>query len=200
MGTGKRFINHYKNGYMPWHHENADFNLVNMVEKWPVHPCRVLEIGCGTGTDAIWLAQNDFDVTAADVSDIAIKMASERAEKAGVKIKFHNIDFWTEGLDEGKFDFVFDRGYFHSHKTDKKRKKFASKVARQLKSGGLWLSLVGSCDSPPRTSGPPMHSATEIVKGVEPYFEILQLKASRFGSDMKVPAKNWVCMFKKRDA
>jgi glutamyl/glutaminyl-tRNA synthetase len=147
-----------------------------------------------------FLREAGFEVTAADVSDIAISMASERAEKAGVKINFHNTDFWTEGLDEGEFDFVFDRGYFHSHKTDKKRKKFASKVFRQLKAGGLWLSLVGSCDSPPRASGPPMHSATEIVKGVEPYFEILMLKASRFGSDMKEPAKNWVCMMRKRDA
>lgn len=185
---------------MPWHHKDPDFNLVETVRNWPVSPCRLLEIGCGTGTDAIWLAKQGFEVTAADVSDIAIQMASERAQEAGVVIHFLNIDFWQDGLDTGKFDFVFDRGYFHSHKTGKKRKKFAGKVARQLKPGGLWLSLIGSCDSPPRSSGPPMHSATEIVKGVEPYFEILMLKASRFGSDMKEPAKNWVCMMKKRDA
>ena len=200
MKTSKRFINHYKNGYMPWHHEKVDYNLVRMVEKWPVPIGKVLELGCGTGTDAIWLAEKGFDVTAVDVSDIAIGIAKESAKKAGVTCNLLTVDFVRDGLDYGEFDFIFDRGYFHSYKTGPKRKIFARKVMAQLKSKGLWLSLIGSCDSPPRDEGPPMHSAKEIVTAVEPYFEILILKASRFGSDMKEPAKNWVCLMQKRDS
>lgn len=198
MGTGKRFINYYKNGFMPWVHEKPDYNLVRMVEKWPIPACKALELGCGTGTDAIWLAEKGFEVKALDVSDIAIKIADENAKKANLKCNFLSMDFWKENPELGEFDFVFDRGYFHSHKTSPKRRLFAKKVAAQLKPQGLWLSLVGSCDSPPRDEGPPMHSAKEIVTGVEPYFEILLLKASRFGSDHKEPAKNWVCLMKKR--
>ena len=70
---------------MPWHHEKPDYNLVRMVEKWPVPVGKVLELGCGTGTDAIWLAKNGFEVTAVDVSDIAISIAEKSAKKSGVK-------------------------------------------------------------------------------------------------------------------
>ncbi len=183
---------------MPWAHEKPDFNLIEMVKDWPVPVSKALELGCGTGTDAIWLAENGFDVTAIDVSDIAIKLARERAEKAKVHCHFVTMDFEKESPEDTPFDFVFDRGHFHSYKTHKRRKIFTRRVAEQLTSNGLWLSLIGSCDSPPRNGGPPMHSAGEIVRGVEPYFEILLLKASKFGSDMKQPAKNWVCLMKRR--
>lgn len=198
MGTSKKFINHYRNGYMPWTHEEVDFNFADMVRDWPINPCRALELGCGTGTDAIWFAQNGFDVTAVDVSDIAIGIARENANKHNVECNFIVADFWKDGLDQGNFDLVFDRGYFHSYKTGKKRHKMAKLVTGQLNAGGLWLSLIGSCDSPPRTGGPPMHSAKEIISGVEPFFEILVMKSSRFGSEKENPAKNWVVLMKKR--
>ena len=75
MGIKKRFAEYYEQGYMPWVHKNPDFNLVEMVEKWPIKPCKTLEMGCGTGIDAIWLASQNFDVTACDISEKAIEMA-----------------------------------------------------------------------------------------------------------------------------
>ena len=58
----------------------VDFNLEEIVEIWPIEPCKTLEIGCGTGTDAIWLAEQGFDVTACDHSEIAIGLAKEKLE------------------------------------------------------------------------------------------------------------------------
>jgi len=115
MKTSKRFIEHYKKGYMPWVHQNPDFNLVEMVESHPIKSCKALELGCGTGTDAIWLAKNGFDVSAVDVSEIAIKMAQEGAQKANLDCNFSILNFWDDKPPSSPFDFVFDRGYFHSY-------------------------------------------------------------------------------------
>ena len=184
---------------MPWVHSKPDFNLVETVKDWKINPCKTLEVGCGTGTDAIWLAEQGFQVIAIDVSPLAIEMAKENASKSGVTCQFMVIDFLTDRLENESFDFIFDRGYFHSFKTQHRRRKIVKKMADYLSGGGLWLSLIGSCDSPPRQTGPPMRSAKNIVNAVEPYFEIQFIHTSIFGSDRENPEKNWVCLMKKRE-
>ncbi len=198
MTIKKRFTKHYQKGFMPWAHYKADHNLVEVVESWPVKSCKVLEPGCGTGTDAIWLAQAGFDVTACDVVEIPLNIGRENAEKAKVSVQFLQLDFLNQNIDNAPFDFVFDRGYFHSYRTIGKRKRLAKKVASVLTDGGLWLTLVGSCDSPPRQTGPPMRSAKNITDAVEKYFEIQFLKTGFFGGKHKNGAKLWVCLMKKR--
>jgi len=200
MKTKTRFENHYSEGYMPWDHGKPDFNLVDMVKNWPVKPCRALEIGCGTGTDSIWLAKQGFEVTALDAVEIPIELANKKAKEAGVNCMFIVKDFFEEEIPNGPFNFIFDRGFFHSFRDKKSRKKFSRIVSENLAESGLWLSLIGSSDSPPREQGPPMQSAKNIVKAVEDFFEIKLLKSSVFGSESKVPANIWVGLFQKRNS
>ena len=199
MKAKKRFENHYTEGYMPWDHKKPDFNLVEMVTSWPVKPCKALEIGCGTGTDSIWLAQQGFEVTALDAIEIPVSLAKEKARKAEVECSFFVKDFFNDEIPNGPFNFIFDRGFFHSFRKKKQRKTFARIVSENLSEQGLWLSLIGSCDSPPRDSGPPMQSAKNIVHAVEKYFEIKLLKCSVFGSESETPANIWVGLFQKRE-
>ena len=196
--TKHRFQNHYKEGFTPWVHSKPDFNLVDMVKNWPVLPCKTLELGCGTGTDAIWLAKQGFDVTAFDAVEIPIKTAQDQATKENVTANFLVKEFMKDEIPGGPFDFAFDRGYFHSYKSHVKRKKVAKTISELLSGHGIWLTLMGSCDSPPRDEGPPMRSAKDIVAAVEPYFEIKLLKTSIFGSESEEPANIWVGIFKKR--
>lgn len=198
MKTKERFIEHYKNGYMPWAHNEVDYNLVEIVELYPIEPCKTLEIGCGTGTDAIWLAEQGFDVTACDASEIAIGLAKEKLDKKDVKCNFLVLDFLTEKIENKPFELVFDRGFFHSFDSEKKRKKFAKRVASNLANNGLWLTLVGSKDRPKTDSGPPRRSALDIIAAAEPFFKILSLNASYFGNEQPDPAQNWVCLMQKR--
>lgn len=198
MDTKTRFANHYEQGFMPWAHGKPDFNLVDMVENLPVKPCKTLEIGCGTGTDAIWLAKQGFEVTAVDAVEIPINLAKEQVKKEGVNCTFLVKDFLNEDIPGGPFHFVFDRGYFHSYKTNKSRKKLTRIIYDNLAEDGLWITLAGSSDSPVRETGPPMLSAKNIVDAVEGFFEIRLLKSSVFGSESKVPANIWVGVMKKR--
>lgn len=55
----------------------------------------------------------------------------------------------------GPFHFVFDRGCFHVFDEAGEREQFAAQVAAVLAPGGLWLSLIGSTEGPPREVGPP---------------------------------------------
>jgi SAM-dependent methyltransferase len=51
-------------------------------------PGRALDVGCGEGADAIWLAQRGWTVTAIDISDIAVGRAREAAERVGVAVEW----------------------------------------------------------------------------------------------------------------
>jgi 2-polyprenyl-3-methyl-5-hydroxy-6-metoxy-1,4-benzoquinol methylase len=56
-------------------------------------PKRVLELGCGPGRNAIYMAKKGCEVDALDISENAIDWAKERAIEEGVKINFHCISF-----------------------------------------------------------------------------------------------------------
>ena len=199
MSDQERWEERYRTGSTPWDIGRPDFNLTEMVTEKPIRNCKALEIGCGTGSNAVWLAQQNFSVTATDVSDIAIQKAKERASDAGVKCVFLVSDFLNDEIPGAPFGFVFDRGCFHSFDSDEERKQLAENVAFHLEKEGLWLSLVGSTDGPPREVGPPQRSARDIVIAVEPYFEILSLSSSHFDSESLEPPRAWVCLMRKRE-
>jgi SAM-dependent methyltransferase len=71
-----------------------------------LHPGRALEVGCGEGADAIWLAQQGWEVTALDVSQTALDKAAAHAAQAGVAIAWQQVDLdgWTGK--PGAFDLV----------------------------------------------------------------------------------------------
>jgi len=52
----------YKSGDIPWDAGRPDFNLIEVVTQKPVPICKALDVGCGTGDNSIWLAQNHFQV------------------------------------------------------------------------------------------------------------------------------------------
>lgn len=199
MQKKQKFIKHYQDGFMPWAHEQPDFNLVEMVDNWPIKPCSTLEPGCGTGTDSIWLSQQGFKTTAFDGSPIAIDIAQKNGMKQNAKVDFRVVDFLTENLAPSKYEFVFDRGFFHCFYLLKERREIAKRVSRVLKKDGLWLSLIGNADGVKTDPGPPLHSAEQIVKSVEPFFKILSIRASHFGNEEENPARIWVCLMRKRN-
>jgi 2-polyprenyl-3-methyl-5-hydroxy-6-metoxy-1,4-benzoquinol methylase len=66
-----------------------------------------LDIGCGTGDNAIWLSQKNFHVLGIDASEIAIEKAKEKALKANVKCTFIVIDILTSHVEGAPFGFAF---------------------------------------------------------------------------------------------
>jgi len=179
---------------LPWDTGVPDPMLVEMIESGAIAPCRTLEVGCGTGTNAIYLAQHGFEVVGVDISPIAVEHART---KANGRCRFETVDFLNEPPPGGPFHFVFDRGCFHTFDEDDERARFAENVAAALDVGGVWLSLIGSTEGPPREAGPPRRNAREIMQAIEPSLEILQLSSREFGVCGE-HLKAWLCLSHKR--
>jgi methyl halide transferase len=182
---------------LPWDTGVPDPLLVEMVESRVIRPAPTLEIGCGTGTNAIFLAaQHGFDVLGVDISPAAIDTARAKAQG---QCRFEVGDFLTAAPSGGPFQFVFDRGCFHIFDRARDRARFAQQVAAALDAGGMWLSLVGSTEGPPRDQGPPRRSARDVMNGIEPSLEIVQLRSAEF-SVVEEHLKAWLCLSRKRAA
>src|SRR5687767_12686946 len=123
----------YAGGELPWDTGVPDENLIEVARH--IAPGRALEIGCGTGTNALWLSQQGFQVVAIDLAPLAI----ERARAKAPSVRFEVRDFLAEPP-AGPFDFVFDRGCFHVFDGAAERERFAANVAALLSPGGRWLS------------------------------------------------------------
>jgi SAM-dependent methyltransferase len=156
----------------PWDIGTPDPMLVAMIGSHTIEPGRTLEVGCGTGTNAIYLAEHGFDVVGVDVAPVAIENARGKAHG---RCRFETVDFLNESPPGGPFQFVFDRGCFHTFDNDQERARFAQNVANVLVVGGMWLSLIGSTEGAARDVGPPRRSAREAMNAIEPALEILEL-------------------------
>lgn len=185
----------YEQTNVPWDTGVPDPHLVEFIQASSVTPRRVLEIGCGTGTNAIWLASRGCEVVGIDVSPRAIAQAE--AKVRGEPICFLVRDFFDASL-EGSFDFVFDRGVLHLYDDLPARAKFVGRVAELLSPTGVWLSIVGSTEGPPRDHGPPRRSALDLVAAVEPVLELAELRSTEFHANIPTPAAAWLLKARHR--
>ena len=69
-------------------------------------PGRVLDVGCGEGADAVWLARAGWDVTALEVSGVALARAAGHARDAGVAVRWVHAGLAEAALAPGSFDLV----------------------------------------------------------------------------------------------
>ncbi len=93
----------------PWD-IGAREELVSLVESGRVKPCRAIDLGCGTGANAVYLAQHGFDVTGVDYAQAAIEKARVRARDSGVQVSFVVDDLTNLRHIAGTFDFLLDYG------------------------------------------------------------------------------------------
>lgn len=93
-----------------WHRDEPPALLRKAVESLDGRAL-ALDIGCGTGVNAVFMAQRGLDVTALDYVPEALSFASARAERCGVKIEFICADV-TKFETVDKFDLILDSGCF----------------------------------------------------------------------------------------
>jgi SAM-dependent methyltransferase len=84
--------------------------LVELVQDGALMPCRAIDLGCGTGANAIFLAQHGFEVTGVDFATAAIEKANRAAADAGVSVHFVLDDLTDLRHTQGPFDFLLDYG------------------------------------------------------------------------------------------
>ncbi|WP_277935279.1 methyltransferase domain-containing protein [Parablautia muri] len=83
----------------------------------PIKPLKVLDIGCGEGKDAVFLARNGYIVTAFDLSEAGIEKGKKLAEKWNTHVDFFKADI-TDFRATKYYDIIFSSGVFHMIKPE----------------------------------------------------------------------------------
>jgi methyl halide transferase len=195
--TPHEWDQHYVEGNLPWDSGVPSKELIRVLDDESIKPSRAAELGCGTGTNSIYLASRGFDVTGFDISPTAIATAQKKAANAGAKARFVAADLCRFTLDASPFDFVFDRGCYHAVRRVG-LSGFLATLERLTRPGTPLLLLAGNANEkgPP---GPPTVTAAEICSELEPLFEIQFLREFRF--EVPDPPEGflaWSCLMTRR--
>src|SRR5437660_8061022 len=168
----------YRDGNLPWDTGQPSSELQRVLELNTIQPCPAIELGCGTGTNSVWLAQQGFDVLGVDLSPLALERAEQRAKAAGVKVRFVAADVLNPPDLGGPYPFFFDRGCYHVvRRIDVGR--YLRTLERVTASGSVGLVLAGNAREP-HTPGPPVVSEDAIRGEVGKGFEVVRLREFRF--------------------
>jgi methyl halide transferase len=188
----------YREGNAPWDTGQPSSELQRVFKHYALQPCRALELGCGTGTNSVWLAQQGFDVTGIDVAPLAVERAEARARAAGVTAQFIVADLLQRPDLNGPFAFFFDRGCYHAVRRTAPN-QYAPAVAQQLAPGARGLILAGNARKP-QHPGPPVVTEEKIRTELSSAFHILDLQEFHFDQAPGAPTRylGWSCLVEKR--
>jgi SAM-dependent methyltransferase len=114
---GNRLLEYWDSAYRhkapaPWDTGRPADELRKVVTGGKVSRCRAVDLCCGSGTDAIYLASQGFDVTGIDVSPTALGQAQQKASEAKVSVHWVLADTLAPP-DLKAFDFIYDRACYH---------------------------------------------------------------------------------------
>lgn len=112
--------------------------LVELVESGRWKPCRVIDLGSGTASNCIFLAQHGFQVTGVDFAQAAIDLGVRRAEAAGVSVRFVRDDLTNLQNVEGPFDLLVDYGTLDDL-APADRDRYQSNILRLTRPGTAFL-------------------------------------------------------------
>lgn len=163
----------------------------------------LLEIGCGSGIEAIHAAQKRYEVTAVDCSAMAIDRAHSRAREKNVWLRIvHEDIFKFTAQAHAKYDFVYDIGFYHFI-----RRNFLSHYIdllwRITRPGSYYYTLAGSDEEEfdpeyVRQNFLPTVNQDDIFNELGTLFEVVEIRPGTiFSRAQKVPFKAWSCLFRR---
>ncbi|MCX9012797.1 MAG: class I SAM-dependent methyltransferase [Candidatus Methanoperedens sp.] len=174
-------------GIPPWDIGHPQKEFIRLAEEGEISG-RVLDVGCGTGENALYLAHLGFEVWGIDAAPSAIKKAREKAKERRVKVNFLVGDALRLQSLQNKFDTVIDCGLFHVF-TDEERPIFAASLSSVLLPGGRYFMLCFS-EHEPGSYGPRRVTQAEIRATFNKGWKINYIREGEFetrfgGEDVK---------------
>ena len=135
---------------------------------------KAIDLGCGTGTHSIYLAQQGYSVVGVDISPTAIRRAQQKTAQAEVKPEFVVHEVTSLDFLGGPFDIALDVGCFHGLNVAGQA-RYAAEITRLLQSGSSFL-LWGMDDRP---LGLGLLSPDLVEKIFRPGFKLSQVEPSQ---------------------
>jgi SAM-dependent methyltransferase len=163
----------YRFSKPPWDSGITPPEVVAFVANNPTRG-RALDLGCGTGTNTIFLAQRGFTVIGVDFSAKAIAIARAKARRANLAIDFHVADVSRLDSLSDPFDFVLDIGCLHGVDLARRAQAIAH-IARLTRPGGAFMLYAFS----PRSAHESAHLLQIRNVGIAPD-DVIAMCASHF--------------------
>ena len=180
---------------MPWFWAGLDPDFSQALADYSVTPGTVVDLGGGSGTQAIALAKLGFTATCTDFSTGALEGGRKLAQEANVRVDFRYDDVTNTHLKE-PFDLVLDRGCFHII-APARRRDYLQTVLQCLAPQGWFFFKCFSALEPPRP-GPFCFTEAQIRDFFEPSLEILELRDTEFPGSRAVFPKAIFAVMKRR--
>lgn len=134
---------------VPFFVDWPDETLVSDFRRHAIRPGRVLELGCGNGRNAVYMASLGCSVDAVDFSEAAIAWAKGRVQADGPPVHYIRRSIFELDILPAAYDIIYDSGCFH-HVAPHRRELYIKLVSTALKPGGV-LSMI--CFGPEGGSG-----------------------------------------------
>jgi len=156
---------------LSWELGNARPQVIDLIKSGKVIPeGRALDLCCGLGTNAIFLAKAGFETVALDVSETAISFGRVRAGEERAPVEFHVASAFGLPFETSEFDFVLDMGCFH-HVLPEDRDTYLLGVQRVLKPFAHYFMVCFSDENGPEWNH---FSDDDLSRMLEPFFDIVE--------------------------
>lgn len=170
-------------GQAPWDVGHAQPALVEVAARMQGS---VLDVGCGTGDNAIFLAVQGHTVYGIDFVAEAIERAKQKADEQNANVCFLNMDALSLAELPIQFDNIVDCGLFHVF-VPEDRERYVQSLAAALKPGGhVWLLCFS--DHEPPGAGPHRIAEADLRVAFQSGWNILEITPTRFETSRDVSA------------
>jgi len=177
----------------PWDTGITPPEIVAIIESGRLRPPgRAFDLGCGTGTNAIYLAQHGFDVIGLDVSRRAISIARRKARSSNVanQVRFErgDVTLMRRWAISNSIDFAYDIGCFHNLEAEA-RQHYVSGLTAVLKPGAIYMLYAFEPQADRRGV------ALDEIAAL--FDQAYKLEGMRHGGDRNGRASAWYTLIKR---
>lgn len=161
QGVPGEFFDSAYDGAPRWEIGRPQGDVVRLLERGGFRG-KVLDVGCGTGENSLYLAEKGLEVLGIDRVPAAVEKAKAKASARGSAATFQVGDALQLGKLRKKFDTALDCGLFHVL-SDEDREKYAKSLAAAVKAQGA-LHILCFSDAEPGTDGPRRVGERELIE------------------------------------
>ena len=191
----KDWERHYEEKDLRWDLEEVAPPFVHLWKERKILPCKAIVPGCGAGHEAIFLAEQGFQVTAVDYTYGAVSLLKEALEKRKLLGEVLRYDFFKlDSKYNESFDLMLEHAFFCAI-DPAMRQRYVETVEKILKPGGL---LVGLFYETNEEGGPPFNTRKgDIERYFSEQFMIESLSKAQHSAEQR-RGKEWLAILKRR--